>query len=141
VAEEWSLVDNLSGGRVGISFGACTPGDLNEVETVRRLWRGEAERVPDGEGHPIDIRILPQPIQRELPLWLTDARTAAALGVSLLALDEREVALFRSAGGRHVTLVAPIGELERLEAVGADEVALRVDLTDALSGMEAIHGR
>jgi alkanesulfonate monooxygenase SsuD/methylene tetrahydromethanopterin reductase-like flavin-dependent oxidoreductase (luciferase family) len=121
VAEEWSLVDNLSDGRAGIAF---MPGDLNEVEIVRRLWRGEAERMPDGEGRPIDIRILPQPIQRELPLWLTDGRTAASLGANLFALDEREVALYRSGGGRHVTVVAPIGELERLEAIGVDEVAI-----------------
>ena len=121
VAEEWSLVDNLSGGRAGIAF---APGDLRDVETVRRLWRGEAERVPDGEGRPIDIRILPQPVQRELPLWLTDGRTAAALGASLLALEEREIEIYRSAGGRRVTVVAPIGDLERLEAIGVDEVAV-----------------
>ena len=120
VAEEWSLVDNLSGGRTGIAF---APGDLQEVETVRRLWRGEAERVPDGEGRPIDIRIHPQPIQADLPLWLTDARTATALGANLL-----------------VTVVTPLEDLERLEAI-ADEVAVRVDLANALSVLEAIHGR
>lgn len=121
VAEEWSLVDNLSGGRTGIAF---KPGDLQDVETVRRLWRGEAERVPDGEGRPIDIRIHPQPIQPDLPLWL-------------LALDEREISLY---GGGHVTVVASFEDLERLEGI-ADEVAIRVDLKDALSVLEALHGR
>lgn len=120
VAEEWSLVDNLSGGRAGIAFAS---GDLTQIETVRRLWRGEAERVPDGEGRPIDIRIHPQPIQRDLPLWLTDARAATALGANLL-----------------VTVVTPLEDLERLEAI-AEEVAVRVDLADALSVLEAIHGR
>lgn len=138
VAEEWSLVDNLSGGRAGIAFG---PGDLQDVEIVRRLWRGEAERVPDGEGRPIDVRILPQPIQRELPLWLTDGRTAAAVGARLFALDEKEIEAYRSGGGRHVTVAAPIGELERLESLGVDEVAIRADLVEALSVLEAIHGR
>ena len=138
VAEEWSLVDNLSGGRAGIAFG---PGDLHDVETVRRLWRGEAERVPDGEGRHIDIRILPQPIQRELPLWLTDGRTAAALGANLFALDEGEIAAYRRDGGRHVTVAATLNELERLEALGVDEVAIRVHLEDALSMIEAIDGR
>lgn len=66
VAEEWALVDNLSGGRAGIVLGH---GDTAAVETVRRLWRGEAVRVPDGEGRPVDVRILPRPIQAELPLW------------------------------------------------------------------------
>ncbi len=120
VAEEWSLVDNLSGGRTGIAF---APGDLSQIETVRRLWRGEAELVPDGEGRPIDIRIHPQPIQRDLPLWLTDARMAAALGANLLE-----------------TVAAPLEDLERLEAV-VDEIALRVDLAGALSILEAIRGR
>lgn len=138
VAEEWSLVDNLSGGRAGIAFG---PGDLRDVETVRRLWRGEAERVPDGEGRPIDIRILPQPIQRELPLWVTDGRTAAALGANLFALDEGEIAAYRRDGGRHVTVVATLPDLKRLEALGVDEVAIWADLAEALSVIEAIHGR
>lgn len=138
MAEEWSLVDNLSGGRTGIAFG---PGDLRQVEIVRRLWRGEAERVPDGEGRPIDIRILPQPIQRELPLWLTGGRTAAALGANLFALDEREIEAYRSGGGRHVTVVAGLQDLERLEGMGVDEVAVRTGLAEALSVLEAIHGR
>lgn len=64
VAEEWALVDNLSGGRAGLAVE-----DSPDLETVRRLWRGEAIRVPDGEGKPVDVRILPQPIQPELPLF------------------------------------------------------------------------
>ncbi|HEX5720799.1 MAG TPA: LLM class flavin-dependent oxidoreductase [Thermoanaerobaculia bacterium] len=64
VAEEWSLVDNLSGGRAGIVVE-----ETKDLETVRRLWRGEAVRVPDGEGREIEVRILPRPIQPELPLW------------------------------------------------------------------------
>ena len=63
VAEEWALVDNLSHGRAGISVGPDP-----SLETVRRLWRGEAVRVPDGEGRPIQVRILPRPVQPELPL-------------------------------------------------------------------------
>jgi alkanesulfonate monooxygenase SsuD/methylene tetrahydromethanopterin reductase-like flavin-dependent oxidoreductase (luciferase family) len=63
VAEEWALVDNLSGGRAGIAVE-----DAAGVETVRRLWRGESVRVPDGEGRPVEVRILPRPIQPELPL-------------------------------------------------------------------------
>src|SRR5213078_4517214 len=56
IAEEWSVVDNLSGGRVGISFASgWQPNDfvlapdsytdrknimLRGIEEVRRLWRG-----------------------------------------------------------------------------------------------------
>jgi alkanesulfonate monooxygenase SsuD/methylene tetrahydromethanopterin reductase-like flavin-dependent oxidoreductase (luciferase family) len=64
VAEEWSLVDNLSGGRAGIVVE-----ETANVEIIRRLWRGEAVRVPDGEGRPVEVRILPRPIQPELPIW------------------------------------------------------------------------
>jgi natural product biosynthesis luciferase-like monooxygenase protein len=99
VAEEWSLVDNLSHGRVGISFAAgWQPNDfllrpenfknnkqvmLEGIETVRRLWRGEALRFPGATGEPVEIRILPRPIQPELPFWLTSAgnpETFAAAG-------------------------------------------------------------
>jgi alkanesulfonate monooxygenase SsuD/methylene tetrahydromethanopterin reductase-like flavin-dependent oxidoreductase (luciferase family) len=64
VAEEWALVDNLSGGRAGIVIA-----ETANVEVIRRLWRGESVRVPDGEGREIEVRILPRPIQPELPLW------------------------------------------------------------------------
>jgi len=71
VAEEWALVDNLSGGRAGIAVGESTG-----VETARRLWRGDAVEVPDGEGREVEVRILPRPIQPELPLWLLVDETA-----------------------------------------------------------------
>jgi alkanesulfonate monooxygenase SsuD/methylene tetrahydromethanopterin reductase-like flavin-dependent oxidoreductase (luciferase family) len=58
VAEEWSLVDNLSHGRAGVAF-ASADDSQGGIETVRRLWRGEAARVPDGEGRLIEVRILP----------------------------------------------------------------------------------
>src|SRR5688572_13018847 len=66
VAEEWSVVDNISGGRVGISFASgWQPHDfvlrpeafadnkgvmLREIETVRRLWRGEELPFPGPQG-------------------------------------------------------------------------------------------
>ena len=85
VAEEWALVDNLSGGRAGISVGPDPA-----VETVRRLWRGEAVRVPDGEGPPIEVRILPQPIQPELPLFSVDeAAIRTDLAGALDALEKQ----------------------------------------------------
>ncbi len=87
VAEEWAVVDNLSHGRVGISFASgWQPNDFvfapenyvnrkevmrHGIETVRRLWRGERIRRRDGNGSEIEIGILPRPIQRELPIWVT----------------------------------------------------------------------
>ena len=62
VAEEWSVVDNFSKGRVGISFASgwqindfvLAPHNyatrkevmLREIETVRQLWRGETLARP-----------------------------------------------------------------------------------------------
>jgi natural product biosynthesis luciferase-like monooxygenase protein len=87
VAEEWSVVDNLSQGRVGLSFtSGWIPNDfaffperyadkrgemLRGIEEVRRLWRGQTITARDGAGKDFELSILPRPIQPELPVWLT----------------------------------------------------------------------
>src|SRR6185369_5028093 len=92
VAEEWSVVDNLSGGRAGIAFASGWHADdfvfapqsytdrkevlFRGVETVRRLWRGEKVRLPGGSGSEVEIGILPRPLQPELPIWITSAGNA-----------------------------------------------------------------
>jgi natural product biosynthesis luciferase-like monooxygenase protein len=88
IAEEWALVDNLSKGRVGISFAAgWQPDDFvlrpenfaarkqvmfDNIELVRRLWRGESVTFPGPKG-PVAVRTLPRPVQRELDTWVTIA--------------------------------------------------------------------
>lgn len=90
VAEEWSVVDNLSGGRVAIS---CASGwhpddfalapDLaperhtrrreemfDKLDAVRRLWAGESVEFP-GPAGPVAVRTLPRPIQPQLPVWIS----------------------------------------------------------------------
>ena len=86
VAEEWSVIDNLSGGRVGI---ACASGwhvndfvlapanyprrreiMAEQIAVIKKLWRGEAIELRNGAGKPVKVRIYPQPIQAELPIWL-----------------------------------------------------------------------
>lgn len=131
IAEEWSMVDNLSGGRVGISFAsgwnpddfAFFPGRYAErqglmvegVRAVRSLWRGETLKAESGNGDEINVRIYPSPVQPELPVWLTAAgnpRTyalAGELGANLLThlLDQDEeqlaskIALYRRARAAH----------------------------------------
>jgi natural product biosynthesis luciferase-like monooxygenase protein/amino acid adenylation domain-containing protein len=87
VAEEWSLVDNLSGGRVGISVASgWHPNDfvfapkafegrrelsLENLSVVQKLWRGGEVTLPAGSGNDFTFRIFPQPKQPELPVWLT----------------------------------------------------------------------
>jgi natural product biosynthesis luciferase-like monooxygenase protein len=106
VAEEWAVVDNLSRGRVAISFAAgWQPNDfvLNPsayanakaelprwMDLVQRLWRGETVAMPGHDGQPVDVRTLPRPVQPDLPVWLTSAGTpatferAGTLGVNVL---------------------------------------------------------
>jgi natural product biosynthesis luciferase-like monooxygenase protein len=106
VAEEWSVVDNLSGGRVGISFASgwqvndfvLAPDNyadrkdvmLREIETVRKLWRGETLSFAGVNGKTVPVRTLPRPIQPELPIWITatgnpeTCRVAGELGANLL---------------------------------------------------------
>jgi natural product biosynthesis luciferase-like monooxygenase protein len=105
VAEEWSLVDNLSNGRVGISFAAgWHPNDfllrpesfadnknvmIRDIDVVRRLWRGETLTFQGPKG-PVPIQTLPRPVQAELPIWLTAAgnvqtfEAAAKVGAGVL---------------------------------------------------------
>jgi natural product biosynthesis luciferase-like monooxygenase protein len=87
VAEEWAVVDNLSNGRVAVSFASgwhandfvFAPDNYferrevmaQEIETVRRLWRGDAASYRAGDGRQVDVRIWPRPVQPELPIWVT----------------------------------------------------------------------
>jgi natural product biosynthesis luciferase-like monooxygenase protein len=90
VAEEWSVVDNLSGGRVGISLAsgwhandfALAPDRyekrkqlmMDGLAEVRQLWRGEKVPRRNGVGAEIEVGVFPRPVQPVLPVWLTSAR-------------------------------------------------------------------
>ncbi|HTL67387.1 MAG TPA: MupA/Atu3671 family FMN-dependent luciferase-like monooxygenase [Lacunisphaera sp.] len=131
IAEEWSVVDNLSHGRVGISFAngwhdrdfVLQPGNFaqrreimrSHLDVVRRLWRGEAVEFPGGRGNPVAVRIHPKPIQPELPVWVTAAgnpetfQLAGEAGAGVLThllgqeLDDlgRKIRLYREARKAH----------------------------------------
>jgi natural product biosynthesis luciferase-like monooxygenase protein len=89
IAEEWSIVDNLSNGRAGISFApGWQPNDFvlqpdafkkrkdlmfEQIDQVRRLWRGESLPFVNGTGETVQTKILPRPVQKELPVWVTIA--------------------------------------------------------------------
>jgi len=127
VAEDWSLVDNLSKGRVGIAFASGWHSDdfvffpenypdrkqvmLDGIEAVKKLWRGESIAVRSGSGKDIEVRVFPRPIQPELPIWLTAAGSpetfikAGEMGANILthllgqSVDEvlKKVAMYRDA--------------------------------------------
>lgn len=106
IAEEWSVVDNISGGRVGLSFAsgwhatdfALRPENYADrrrvtveyIEQVRALWRGEPMRTLDGVGNDCELTVHPRPVQPELPVWLTSAggvetfRNAGRAGAGVL---------------------------------------------------------
>jgi natural product biosynthesis luciferase-like monooxygenase protein len=130
IAEEWAVVDNLSRGRVDISFASgWLPDDFviapenyadrhrlleSGIDSVRALWRGEALDMPGPSGR-VSVRTLPRPVQLELPVWVTAAgnpetfEKAAQLGANVLThllgqsvgdLAEK-IALYRSAWRQH----------------------------------------
>lgn len=127
IAEEWAVVDNLSEGRVGLAFAAgWQPNDfvlrpesypdqkqvmMDQIDTVRRLWRGEAVEFENPLGKKVALTTLPRPVQPELPFWITTAgnpdtyRAAGAMGANVLthllgqSFDEvaEKIAVYREA--------------------------------------------
>lgn len=87
LAEDWAVIDNLSGGRVAMAFApgwtvkefllspeghaARYEALWSRVDIVRRLWAGEEVELTGEDGEPVDVRTLPRPLQRQLPLWIT----------------------------------------------------------------------
>jgi natural product biosynthesis luciferase-like monooxygenase protein len=89
VAEEWALVDRLSGGRVGVAFASgWQPNDFvlaperytdrkalmfEQIEEVRALWRGDGQAVLNPQGDSVRLKSYPRPVQETLPVWITAA--------------------------------------------------------------------
>ncbi|MDQ1028296.1 natural product biosynthesis luciferase-like monooxygenase protein [Streptomyces umbrinus] len=86
IAEEWSVVDNLSGGRVGIG---CATGwhaqdfalhpdrfarrkeiGFAHLDDVRTLWSGGTLSRRTGDGGETAVRIHPRPVQDMPPMFL-----------------------------------------------------------------------
>lgn len=106
VAEDWSVIDQLSAGRVGLSFASGWHADdfafmpqsyesrrermLEHIETVLKLWRGDSIERENGLGKPISVSSLPRPIQKLPPMWIAAAgsidtfKLAGRLGANIL---------------------------------------------------------
>ena len=107
VAEEWSVVDNLSNGRVAVSFASgWHPDDFifapavyedrkevmfRYIDLIQRLWSGETFMMPGVGGQEVAVRLLPKPLQEHLPMWITSAGSSATwvrageIGANVLA--------------------------------------------------------
>jgi phthiocerol/phenolphthiocerol synthesis type-I polyketide synthase D len=131
VAEEWAVVDVLSGGRVDLSFASgWHPDDfalapdkyadrknemLRGIDAVRNLWRGESIEATSGIGQKIQVRTYPTPLQKELNIFLTAAgnpetfEKAGEIGAGVVThlFDQRiddlaeKIALYRAARTKH----------------------------------------
>ncbi len=106
VAEDWSMIDNISKGRTGLAIAAgWQPNDFvimpqnyaeaknvmfESLKTVQKLWRGDTVDFPGHDGKNVAVRTLPRPIQKELPIWVTTAgnpetfRQAGEIGANIL---------------------------------------------------------
>ncbi|AGT10172.1 MupA/Atu3671 family FMN-dependent luciferase-like monooxygenase [Paracoccus aminophilus] len=107
VAEEWSVIDNLTGGRAGLAIASGwqpddfvlrpenrppqnKPSMIEGIDQLRRLWRGEAVSFPTGDGKDFAVVTQPRPVQPEIPLWMTVAgnpdtwKEAGRLGMNVL---------------------------------------------------------
>ncbi|CAL9575939.1 Flavin-dependent trigonelline monooxygenase, oxygenase component [Actinosynnema sp. ALI-1.44] len=121
VVEDWSVVDNLSGGRVGLSFAsgwhardfALRPDAfagrrervVEVLHEVRELWCGRLWETKDGTGADVRLRPYPAPVQEAPPMWLTSAGS---------------VETFRAAG------TANVGVLTYLLGQDLDELAEKI---------------
>lgn len=131
VAEEWSVVDNLSNGRVGISFASGWHTDdfvffpanydnrkavmFRQIETIQKLWAGETVKFSGVGGREVELRTLPKPVQPTLPIWITTAgnpetwQKAGEIGANVLATVAgysfeslaRQIALYRASLARN----------------------------------------
>lgn len=107
IAEEWSVIDNLTNGRAGIGIAsgwqpddfilrpentppANKPAMYDTINTLRRLWRGEEVEFARKDGSMHSVATQPRPVSQELPLWVTTAgnpdtwREAGEIGANVL---------------------------------------------------------
>jgi natural product biosynthesis luciferase-like monooxygenase protein len=106
IVEEWSVVDNLSGGRVAVSFGSgWNVNDFiffpdryesrhtvmhQQIETIKNLWAGNEFEVLNSQGKSVSLKIYPRPLQESLPCWITSSgnvetfKFAGSIGANVL---------------------------------------------------------
>ncbi|MDU8910812.1 MupA/Atu3671 family FMN-dependent luciferase-like monooxygenase [Aestuariicoccus sp. MJ-SS9] len=107
IAEEWAVIDNLTNGRAGLAIASGwqpddfvlrpentppqnKPAMIESIETLRKLWRGEAVGFARKNGTMHEVVTQPRPVSKELPVWVTTAgnpetwKEAGRLGANVL---------------------------------------------------------
>lgn len=107
IAEEWSVIDNLTNGRAGLAMASgWQPDDFvlrpentppnnktamyQAITDLRTLWRGESVAFPKADGTTLDVVTQPRPVSSEIPIWVTTAgnpdtwREAGEIGANVL---------------------------------------------------------
>ena len=106
VAEEWSVVDNLSGGRMALSIASgWHPDDFifkpenfenrhkimyDQIIELKRIWKGEPFKRRNGANQDVELKIYPKPINPNLEIYITSAgnaetyRSAGKIGANIL---------------------------------------------------------
>ncbi len=107
IAEDWAVIDNLTGGRAAIGFASGwqpddfvlrpenapphnKPAMFEAIDTVRKLWRGEAVGFVRADGSIHEVVTQPRPVSKELAVWVTTAgnpetwREAGRVGANVL---------------------------------------------------------
>jgi alkanesulfonate monooxygenase SsuD/methylene tetrahydromethanopterin reductase-like flavin-dependent oxidoreductase (luciferase family) len=158
IAEEWSVLDNLSGSRVSFCLDSAPWGDKPTEEVLERrralaqslkaLWKGDSLTLPGGTGKPAEVRIWPRPAHAALPcaFWCEtpeEAKQAALQGLGmllptgqrtvpeLLALTRAHSSAWTGEGAPpEVTLVADADRLG-LKGGAGDGLAFLAALRDA----------
>ncbi|GGA81176.1 MupA/Atu3671 family FMN-dependent luciferase-like monooxygenase [Puia dinghuensis] len=127
VAEEWSVVDNLSGGRVSLSIASgwhaddfvLMPGSYSrrqeimfkQIEDLRNLWKGKGLLRRNGFNKDIEVKIYPRPLTAMVPIWITTAgnietfESAGKIGANVLThmlgqeigILEKKISVYRKA--------------------------------------------
>ncbi|WP_422065480.1 MupA/Atu3671 family FMN-dependent luciferase-like monooxygenase [Shimia sp.] len=90
IAEEWAVIDNLTNGRAGLAIAsgwqpddfvlrpentppANKPAMFEQMDALRKLWRGEEVSFPKQDGSMHAVLTQPRPVSKEVPLWVTTA--------------------------------------------------------------------
>lgn len=106
IAEQWSMIDHLSNGRVEIAVASgWHPNDFvlapsifnnrhqamrDKLDELKAFWRGEGVTRENGVGQPTEFFLHPKPKQAELTTWITAAnspdtfRYAGSIGANVL---------------------------------------------------------